>query len=192
MAWSELLRTSYETCTSCPGWTGAVACIARKFHGRPSRKLESNCISTVRFESCWVPDTASELCSRLNPVSWHTFAYRGGSTYPNPNMAAATPIRMRKSLRWRVAVVIQKGLFDHRWNFERMLGRGRWQCPLQPYGTLPHAAAGRCATTHALHNHIKKQQLRKAEACGPDARYHVEVSELQWIVGNAPRHTGQP
>src|ERR1700674_4379354 len=109
MAWSELLRTSYETCTSCPGWTGAVACIARKFHGRPSRKLESNCISTVRFESCWMPDTSSALCSRLNPVSWHTFAYRGGSTYPKPNMTAATAIRITKSLRWRVAVVIRKG-----------------------------------------------------------------------------------
>src|ERR1700719_1297677 len=106
-------------------------------------------------------------------------------------MAAATPIRIRKSLRWLVAVVIQKGLFDHRWNFERIPGRPRWQSPLQTYGTLPPAGAGRCATAHALYDYIKKQQLRKAEARGADARYHVDVGELQWIVRNTPRHAGQ-
>src|SRR6185369_13587160 len=51
--------------------------------------------------------------------------------------------------------------------------------------------AGRLATADALDDRVHEEQLGEPEDEGAEAGDHVEVGELQRIVGDAPGHAGQ-
>src|ERR1700693_4717291 len=188
---SESFRASYATRTSCPGWTASVVVIGRKTHGSPSRRLESNCSSTVVAMAGRASDaTVSAAPSRFNPASRHRLAYRGTIRYPKPNMATDTATQPSNSLRLVRETAIR--LLDHRRSsVERMLRGRRRQRPLQAHCAVPDAGRRLPATAHALYDDVEKQQLTQPEACRTDARNHVEIGKLQRVVGNAPRHSRQ-
>ena len=71
-----------------------------------------------------------------------------------------------------------------------MRGRRR-HSPFQPFRPFPGARGGALATAYALDHRDQEDQLRQAEAEGPDRDQRVEIGELQRIVGNAARHAGE-
>src|ERR1700674_2129366 len=74
-------------------------------------------------------------------------------------------------------------LCDHGWCFERMVWRRRRQRPLQPGGAVPHLRGCLFAPANALDHGVQEQQLGQAESERTDAGDHVEIRELQRIVG---------
>src|SRR5690606_20035011 len=115
----------------------------------------------------------------------------GTRAKPKTNMPATTASRRtirRRLLAW---ALIGWLLLHVRRCAEGVVGRRRRHAPLQPLGTVPGLGRSRPATTHALDDDEQEQQLSGTEGKGTNRRHHVEVGELQVVIGNAPRHAGQ-
>ncbi|KOF38350.1 hypothetical protein ACX15_23545, partial [Vibrio parahaemolyticus] len=74
---------------------------------------------------------------------------------------------------------------------EGVVGRRRRDAPLQALGAVPGLGRGRLAAADALDDDEQEQQLGGAEHEGADRRNHVEVGELQVVVGDPSRHDGE-
>src|SRR5678815_4371883 len=72
-----------------------------------------------------------------------------------------------------------------------MIGRGRRQSPFQRFRTFPRFYRRFCAPADALQHYVKEQQLRGAETKSAYAGNHVEIGELERVVGNTAWHARQ-
>ena len=73
-----------------------------------------------------------------------------------------------------------------------MVGRRRWQGPLEPFCAVPNPfIANRLARHDGRNDVVEEQQLGGAINKGANRGHHIEVRELERVVRDAPGHTSQ-